>query len=645
MPTPNSISLASVSELLDGRHFFIPAYQRGYRWSDRQVQELLSDLYEFAARTDKQPGEFYCLQPLIIRRDPSKDDTYEVIDGQQRLTTLLILLAYLRDRDRGFEGALAEDGMAPYSLLYETRPSTETFLQRLSTDTLSHDNIDADYISRAFEAVREWFDHKGPNLAGRYGLSVKQRELRERLSKLLLTEREARNEKYGTACFILYELAPDAEHNPVEEFLNINNGRIPLTESELVKALLLQKRNFFRQPVSGAAEGHELERQSAEQMKIALQWEMMENSLHRDDFWSFLSADSDPDNRMELLLRLRYQTRKNGAEPGEGDLFRHYYNDVLDGRPGEGLQEQVRKEWQAITDLFDTLQQWYEDPVMYNRVGLLIHSGVKLYELVSLYASVSYDDDSGTFEAGIKERIQRLLPGPEEFRNGALALSYGRHTGRIRRLLLWLNIYQKNKQVFALRSRRDADSRLTQVMSPEYKFPFDLYVGQKWDVEHIEALGEGLPDNTEETWQMLDGWMGRLGLDKKDDAVGRAWKNRDKRDSADLAVIWKAVKKANSNDLDKENRDMLENLTLLDASTNRSYGNHVFGEKRKIIKDRMRKGTFVPLCTQMVFDKTFNDAPAEMMDWGENDRKGYMAFIINELKDFYGPVNDPAKPL
>lgn len=107
----NTLRLASIASLLDGRHFFIPAYQRGYRWKPQQVEDLLGDLYEFAVRPNKPAGSFYCLQPLVVRQitDHEKlahiysrngmsipqEPVWEVADGQQRLTTLLILMKCL----------------------------------------------------------------------------------------------------------------------------------------------------------------------------------------------------------------------------------------------------------------------------------------------------------------------------------------------------------------------------------------------------------------------------------------------------------------------------------------------------------------------------------------------------------------------
>ena len=89
----NSVNLYSISELLE-KKFFVPSYQRGYRWTEQQVKELLDDIFSFATKK-KADGEFYCLQPIVVKKRLDDDKSYELIDGQQRLTTLKILLEYL----------------------------------------------------------------------------------------------------------------------------------------------------------------------------------------------------------------------------------------------------------------------------------------------------------------------------------------------------------------------------------------------------------------------------------------------------------------------------------------------------------------------------------------------------------------------
>ena len=87
------IDFYSVKKLL-GMQFYIPSYQRGYRWTENEVLALLNDLSEYAdsKKLARNVSKFYCLQPLVIKKQGSK---YEVIDGQQRLTTIYLILKAL----------------------------------------------------------------------------------------------------------------------------------------------------------------------------------------------------------------------------------------------------------------------------------------------------------------------------------------------------------------------------------------------------------------------------------------------------------------------------------------------------------------------------------------------------------------------
>ena len=108
----NLIEQYAIGELLDGRYFYIPAYQRGYRWTEKQVGDLLRDLLCFALNDQKKDYDFYCLQPVIARAitDEQKvaelfgeelkssvleKGAWEIIDGQQRLTTIFLIYRYL----------------------------------------------------------------------------------------------------------------------------------------------------------------------------------------------------------------------------------------------------------------------------------------------------------------------------------------------------------------------------------------------------------------------------------------------------------------------------------------------------------------------------------------------------------------------
>ena len=113
-------------------NFFVPKYQRGYRWTDSQVKTLMSDLWENCNQETKKE---YCLQPVVVRK--RSEDDYELIDGQQRFTTTLILLSYIR---RMFPFVQIN-----YTLEYETRTATSEFLANINAEG-AQSNIDFFHI-------------------------------------------------------------------------------------------------------------------------------------------------------------------------------------------------------------------------------------------------------------------------------------------------------------------------------------------------------------------------------------------------------------------------------------------------------------------------------------------------------------------
>ena len=87
----NYLDLCAIPELCN-KNFYIPEYQRGYRWGETQIHQLLEDLYGFFY-DERSSGKFYCLQPIVVKEMPkdkvdllnlqSNDDDnrwYEIID-------------------------------------------------------------------------------------------------------------------------------------------------------------------------------------------------------------------------------------------------------------------------------------------------------------------------------------------------------------------------------------------------------------------------------------------------------------------------------------------------------------------------------------------------------------------------------------
>lgn len=77
-----------VESLLSGRFFNIPRFQRPYSWEDENIQELWDDVMS-------AKGEDYFIGSMVVYREGKQE--FSVVDGQQRLTTITILLCALRD--------------------------------------------------------------------------------------------------------------------------------------------------------------------------------------------------------------------------------------------------------------------------------------------------------------------------------------------------------------------------------------------------------------------------------------------------------------------------------------------------------------------------------------------------------------------
>ena len=116
----NIMERRAIPELLD-KKYYIPEYQRGYRWEKQQVLDLLNDLMTyFSGRTQ---GQFYCLQPIVVKEiEIDNENWYEVIDGQQRLTTLRIIMQIFDELNAPKFGKITRHG---YTIRYAAT-TTET---------------------------------------------------------------------------------------------------------------------------------------------------------------------------------------------------------------------------------------------------------------------------------------------------------------------------------------------------------------------------------------------------------------------------------------------------------------------------------------------------------------------------------------
>ncbi|UPZ16247.1 GmrSD restriction endonuclease domain-containing protein [Flavobacterium humidisoli] len=101
----------------------------------------------------------------------------------------------------------------------------------------------------------------------------------------------------------------------------------------------------------------------------------------------------------------------------------------------------------------------------------------------------------------------------------------------------------------------------------------------------------------------------------------------------DFDQLFKKVQAlSNEEQLTDDLKNSLGNLTLLDAGTNRGYGNALFVTKRRIIIEKDKGGVFIPICTKNVFLKYFDGNTKGR--WTAEDIIAYKIEIENTLQKF-----------
>jgi hypothetical protein len=398
----------------------------------------------------------------------------------------------------------------------------------------------------------------------------------------------------------------------IDEFLNLNTGKIGLTNAELVKALFLQDRG---------------DRYSSQINQIAIEWENIENTLSKDSFWTFLSNEiTEKSSRIEFLLHLYMsvdaEKKKIVIDTSKKNYLFNYYNDLFESfRYGGDTIVNIQKLWNSIIEVFRNLESWFEDPILYNFIGYLSQCKVTVKDIYNAFTDVNVSTKQD-FIKKLRGLINRTLSYCRIDSNTHLISNkYGEQV--IRRCLLLLNIDYLNSQLFSLQEEGSGNH---DYMSPAFKFPFDLYLSQHWNVEHIDsATTNAMKDKeTKKTW--IETALADLGL-KEEENYQSMLENEDYDN-----LINELKQKAG----EEEDDDKMEigNLTLLDEKTNKSYGNSLFVTKRKIIFDNILKGSFVPACTQLIFSKTFETTGSSLTKWTKSDKQNYANFITERLKKY-----------
>lgn len=619
------------------KKFNVPSLQRTYRWGEKEITLLLNDLYEFYNTNEDSTNDFYPLQPLILKKNNQDDDTWNVLDGQQRLTTIKLIASFLgMDKDYCLD------------ISYDTREKTKDFLDNISNKKEEDvgKSMELYYIFHAYEVIKAWFQKK----EGRKFLEDKERK---NAIKNVLFEKERTR-------FVVQEMNIDDDE--AKTFQNINQGRIPLSCSELIKALFLG--HIFEShkidnncrfayssdgyglfiPINPIKGKQELTRI---QNIIAKEWDDIETVLMHDEFYSFVCPEKDRSiNRMDFLFEVVCGNEKYKKYKTD-DPFNAIYERIKDDKKSN-IVDTISNCWNEVVKCFNRMQKLYYDFDAYHLVGFCICENIGISE--DFYKYCNEDEKLDEFKTAIRVKIKgKVLSGlkTDDLDEELKGLRYKENKNQIKEILLLHNLQSYSYE--------------------KIRFPFNLYDGGKnYDIEHIHATAEEKADKKSRyEW-----------FENNHSAIKRKIKKLEKLKDSNLITLFnsfenaygekKLEKKLDKFKNDKEfnklrdimindnfdnddvkdyfsTKDGIWNLCLLDSTTNRTYKNSLFITKREMIlkkaKGEMDKEDYVYpllLCTERIFLKFYSnvDSDDNLNFWTKNNREAYFKDISKKVTEF-----------
>lgn len=518
------VSKVSLKEI-SGLEFVVPSYQRGYRWNTIHVEQFIDDIYE-------DDGE-YCIQPLIIKKINKE---YFVIDGQQRLTTLVIMIGALKYLNKGeFE----EDISVPIG--YQTRNQNKDLLdflvnhkqfhmlsaeklndkdliQKIKSDINLKPNLDFDYMLNTFLVAKKKYFEKH-NEEDKSFETMYKRLINE--CKIIWYPIDDNSEDEMT-------LHKQQEKNSeIEKFSKINMGKIPLTNAELIKAEFMNPSYYDYNYKS-------------EIKLIAEQWYYIENDLHKPDFWAFIPHENQyEDNNsyrtrideifLLLLIKKHMNSSKNNhySEEYREKMLQEFflYNQVNEWiKSGKGRQcykKNIFAKWEELKETYEIIKELYEhdgrtqiyehsnDDSMniglYNFMGYFLYASryilnedkYNVCEEICEIISKNRNDRLNVLKQKLWDKMKKmiLVENTNELRDCIEKLKYiendEENNNKIRAILLLYNILLMSKN-------KGVGNR------------YDFLRFNRWSLEHIHSQKEELIEHKKKQIEKLKNKMDEI---------------------------------------------------------------------------------------------------------------------------------------
>ena len=479
-----AMALPNIKTFLDDEiSFVVPSYQRGYRWTEEQVRRLIEDLSEYQKEEDEKERSkqcpFYSLQVLVVEQKKNNlyEVIYEVIDGQQRLTTMLLMNQAFHIvkniEESRFQDVIIKSkmGLVPkgYKITYQTRKSSDSSNIWLEEITMAYllDQKEGGitHIEEFKKKCRDYY-HFAEVLLTCIS-SLKDNNIISDLNtwETLFKQR---------AKFIWYDKSKvDFEDSNEMIFNRLNATKIKLNNAELIKALFLQSGVYSPERI-------------IERDQLAIEWDHLEKRLQEPES-GCLSASNKAtsyDTHIEYLFDI-ISNKQPEHQHRENYTFDYYYDKYLQA---QDKFEYVKQEWKYLNDLFQILEEWYNNRHFYHLTGYLLEYGeinkrpMTILDLISLLyvdpdnkKMLPKDKWLNKLTELVKDSLSTLTPSQLVFTNKYIMMKF----------LMLFNVIKEDN-----RSNPNAS-----FPSNEFKsIKLGLHNGMVWHLEHIASNTDYVPD-------------------------------------------------------------------------------------------------------------------------------------------------------
>lgn len=637
---------------IKGYQFVVKYYQRGYRWTKDNIRKLLFDIdkyinedaskfYEIldyikssSSKNDKtEKFDFYCLQALSVKELSEKQ--YELIDGQQRLTSMFVLFELLDS----FLNSSDERSESPYDIIYDRGNGNVFNLSEYVTKKIpiTFDGISpkkAYKMEQSSETRTQWFrDYKDQlkdslinasdddiSTAGN-SLSIDLYYMAEVATEVIDFIMNYKDDDGDSAnlkkfydfikwntLFIWYEIPCNIKAE--DEFIGLNSNKIQLTNAELIKALVLKKDEQGKTPENGGN-----------------RWETIEQGLFQGDLWAFISGEKKA-TRIDLILELF--ARQNGYCPPSNDDNDNSLFDWYEEYSKQFSQSVFANDIiQGVENIYNRICEWYDDVEIYHYVGLLTqYRQLKLTDCIEknltqegliklIFDKFNSSNSKQDFIVELKRVIKQcILKGARDTKLSEVidesTFSYDEPSqqANIKAILWAMNVWET---VNAAENNESGSGRRKQTVVR--RLPFSQVNGplknhDTWTLEHI------MPQNPADEASQTD----------KD--IYERFRKEAKKDGAGV--------------IEETDIHEIGNMALLRKGDNSSIHNANLQEKRKELTQRaIGEGNYVPGSTINAFGLYYNmlldDYHFSALDdkyWTKTDRDNYLLRIKACLEDY-----------